>query len=365
MKLTNLKTLYKFTSSLFDREEQAKKAAMIILGILKARSPRITEVARAIPKGFFAGHKMIYRFLKRAPLKEALLRLLYEDAPFVICDPTEIPRPQARRTPYVGTLKDGKTKGFQLLVFSSPYKGRAIPFWFVVFSSRTISQEESSRNLVHLKAFLQVKDLLGERPLVLDREFSYGRLLSQLKGAGIHFVVRLNTARHPSFTDKEGQKRRLSLACGERVFLEGLRYKGEVEVNVAGVWEKGHSEPLWVITDLSPQEALSIYRKRMAIEESFRDLKTLLSLEKLMNKAQEYLEGMVALMLMAYGIGLALGEAVRETVFGGSRSYRLYSGLFVLLRLKVKVSYEDIRKIVEQSLSLFPWLALSPVSTHV
>ena len=67
MKLTNLKTLYKFTSSLFDREDQAWKAAMIIQAILKARSPRITEVARAIPKPFFAGHKMIHRFLKRAP----------------------------------------------------------------------------------------------------------------------------------------------------------------------------------------------------------------------------------------------------------------------------------------------------------
>ena len=86
MKLTNLKTLYKFTSSLFDREDQAWKAAMIILAILKVPSSRITEVARAIPKPFFAGHKMIYRFLTRAPLKEALLRLLYEDAPFVICD---------------------------------------------------------------------------------------------------------------------------------------------------------------------------------------------------------------------------------------------------------------------------------------
>ena len=115
-----------YLSSLFDREDQAKKAAMIILGILKARSPRITEVARAIPKAFFAGHKMIYRLLKRAPLKEALLRLFHEDAPFVICDPTEIPRPQARRTPYVGTLKDGKTKGFQLLVFSSPGKGHPV-----------------------------------------------------------------------------------------------------------------------------------------------------------------------------------------------------------------------------------------------
>ena len=86
-----------------------------------------------------------------------------EDAPFVICDPTEILRPQAKRTPYVGRLEDGKTRGSQPLVFSFPYKGRAIPFWFVVFSSRTISREETSRNLVHLKAFLQVKDLLGER----------------------------------------------------------------------------------------------------------------------------------------------------------------------------------------------------------
>ena len=75
---------------------------------------------------------------------------------------------------------------------------------------------------------------------------------------------------------KDGRKRRLSLACGERAFLEGLHYKGEVEVNVAGVWEPGHPEPLWIITDLDPKEALSIYRKRMAIEESFRDLKNLI-----------------------------------------------------------------------------------------
>jgi len=69
--------------------------------------------------------------------------------------------------------------------------------------------------------------------------------------------------------------------------------------------------------------------------------------------------------LMAYGIRLILGEVSRKMIFGKSKRYRLYSGLFVLLRLKVKVSYEDIPKIVEQSLSLFPRLALSPVSTHV
>jgi len=55
------------------------------------------------------------------------------------------------------------------------------------------------------------------------------------------------------------------------------------------------------------------------------------------------------LMLMAYGIGLVLGEVMREMIFWGSKTYRLYSGLFVLLRLKVKVGYEDMREIVEGS----------------
>ena len=99
---------------------------------------------------------------------------------------------------------------------------------------------------------MQLKELLGERPLVMDREFSYSWLLSQLKEVGIHFIVRLNTARHPTFTDKEGRRKHLSLAPKEKVFLEGLRYKGEV--NVAGVWEPGHPEPLWITTDLDLQK---------------------------------------------------------------------------------------------------------------
>ena len=53
---------------------------------------------------------------------------------------------------------------------------------------------------------------------------------------------------------------------------------------------------------------------------------------------------------MVYGIELALKETVRERVLGGYGSHRLYSGLFVLLKLRV--SYEDLQKVVERSLSL-------------
>ena len=87
-------------------------------------------------------------------------------------------------------------------------------------------------------------------------------------------------------------------------------------MNVAGKWRQGFQEPLWVMTNLEPEEGLEIYRARMKIEESFKDLKALLNLEKLMNKHQEQMEKMVALVLLAYAIGLLLGEAVRDQIYG-------------------------------------------------
>ncbi|MEM4203125.1 MAG: hypothetical protein QXS54_03550 [Candidatus Methanomethylicaceae archaeon] len=56
-----------------------------------------------------------------------LWRLFCEQAEYVMGDPTEIERPQALKTAYVGTLKDGKTKGFWILLLATPYRGRAIP----------------------------------------------------------------------------------------------------------------------------------------------------------------------------------------------------------------------------------------------
>jgi len=112
----------------------------------------------------------------------------------------------------VGRLKDGKTRGVQLLVFAVPYRGRAIPFFFISYSSRTIAEEESSRNLEHRRGLEVVKLLIGDKPVVLDREFSYQGLFEDFVEEGMKFVIRLNTGNHPTFKDKEGNKVVLSLA---------------------------------------------------------------------------------------------------------------------------------------------------------
>ena len=84
------------------------------------------------------------------------------------------------------------------------------------------------------------------------------------------------------------------------------------EVNVVGVWEPGHREPLWVMGNLPPGELLGVYRQRMKIEEAFRDLKGYLRMEGVMSKTLENAEKTLRLLAFAYALGLVVGETMRR-----------------------------------------------------
>jgi transposase len=95
-------------------------------------------------------------------------------------------------------------------------------------------------------------------------------------------------------------------------------YKGRIQVQVAGYWAEKYEEPLWVVTFLEdPEQALELYRKRMKIEEQFRDLKSVFQMEKMMPKRRDILEKLLALVLLAYGIGVLVGENLRDQVYRG------------------------------------------------
>ena len=119
--ILTFRRMEQFTDYLFDDRDEARKAALILKAILEARSPRLSDISQKLPgKNPDSNYKMLQRFLKAADPREALLRLYQIDAPFILMDPTEIPRPQAKKTEYVGRLQDGKTRGFWLLVQSWP-----------------------------------------------------------------------------------------------------------------------------------------------------------------------------------------------------------------------------------------------------
>jgi len=374
-----------FAQLLLAQEGQAETAAQILKAVLEARSPRLTDMAEKMPGNPAANYKTIQRFLSRVDPREVLMRLFQVDAPFVIADPTEIPRPQARKTPYVGVLQDGKTKGFWLLLLATPFRGRVIPFALVTYSSQTIAQEESSRNLYHNQAFAILKTVIGERPLVLDREFSYLELLLNLQAEDIHFVIRLKLGSHPPiFTDQEGERVDLSLSRGEERLIHNVFYKGQVRVNLIGRWRRGFAQPLWVMTDLAPQQGWAMYQARMKIDECFRDLKSLLALDKIMNRQQENMEKVTALVMLAYTLGLLIGEKLRDVLYGPEppqpktvdssqeqpracrRTKRdLYSGLFILLKHKPRLPAKATQPLLRDVLTQFRTLVQHPVRTYV
>jgi len=370
---------------LFDDEKLAKQASKIIQAILEAQSPRLSHVVEKMAGKSSSNYKMIQRFLCRIDLKQVLLRFYQEEAKFVIGDPTEMVRYNAPKTSYVGTLSDGRTAGYWLLMLSMPYRGRAIPFSYVIYSSKTIGEQITSRNQEHYRCFEEVKQLLGKRPLVLDREFSYHDLMEVLTLEHIHFVIRLNVGKGVRIMDEGGRLVDLSIQPGQTVIRSNVYYLGKIKVNLIGCMEKGLAKPLWVITTLKPNQGLKIYQQRMKIEQTFRNCKDLLHLPKLMNKLQKQLEQMIALTLIAYNIGLWYGEALRDVAYGHLRpdqlqdslagklvvdikqhpKWLLYSGLFVLIKQELKITRQVMQRICQEVIRAFEILIYGNVRTFV
>lgn len=377
-----------FMHYLIDDEKAAEKGGEIVQGILKGKSPRLTNIAEQMDGQSESNYKAIHRFIGQTDVKESLLRLYQEEADFVIGDPTEMPRYKAPQTEYVGTLSDGQTPGYWLLVLSTPFRGRAIPFHFITYSSKTIGEQATSRNQEHTRCFAAVKELLGDKPLVLDREFSYRALMERLYVEEIPFVIRLNLGdqhKQPRLIDADGNPIKLFVRPGKTVIYRQVYYLGVIPVNLIGHWRKGLSNPLWVISSLEPKAALQVFQNRMKIEMTFRHCKDLLHLPKLMNKRQDYLEKMIALTLIAFIISLLFGEAQRDVTYGlldpqhvqdclfgevtqqvsQHRKWRLYSGPFVFLIQKPKLSDDTMALIAQAVLSFVPLLVYGHVRTSV
>ena len=83
--------------------------------------------------------------------------------------------------------------------------------------------------------------------------------------SGYKFVIRLKVGNNPTVLNENGDKISLTINPGDKVYLRGVYYKGKLEVNISGKWntgkwDKGFSEPMWVISNLPPEEAIEIYR---------------------------------------------------------------------------------------------------------
>ena len=189
----------------------------------------------------------------------------------------------------------------------------------------------------------------------------------------IKYVIRLNQDSQPPkfYYDARGKRElKLRIAPGEgpKIYRQ-VYYQGVLQVNIVGVWEAGFKSPLWIITNLEPEEGLRIYKLRTKIEVCFRDLKSLLHLHQIMNRSRSYLEKALALILITYAIALLVGEAIRDVRLANvapnevdlqnppetdkSSKWYSFSGLFLLLKRRRRLDTRTLRQITQAVFAIF------------
>ena len=90
------------------------------------------------------------------------------------------------------------------------------------------------------------------------------------------------------------------------------------------------------------------------------------------------MEKMVALMMIAYALGVLVGEAIRDHIYpepGATqdgevskvkgKARQLYSGLFILLKQRLDLTTDTLRGLVSQVLHSFTKLVWGDVPTLV
>lgn len=304
----------------------------VVFAIKNVRNMRISRIADTIKGNTESNRKEIQRSLNKLSQEDLSLALLSFVSPkdrLVLMDFTEKECPNAKNTEHVGILKDGKTRGYGILTLSIPFKGRSKAIFAKVISSATLNRDSVGKWQAIQHALEDILPILQGRTIIADREFSNEEMMQFFIDKGIYFCIRLKTSagKHlVQILDKKGNRVNFSLPKGSKRYFKNVYYKGNLKVNIAAQWPSQFAEPMYVITNCSPKLALIFYKKRMKIEESFKDIKDKLKFVKLMNKNQDILEKLLMIGFLAYNIFLYVGEMIRSNP-KNRKIARKFSGL--------------------------------------
>lgn len=283
----------------------------------------LAAVARALPlpTSFKDRYKRLNRFLDNGlfdpqGLTEGLFAVLLGTA-------------AAQAT--VPVVLDQSTVGLaQLLLAGLPVAGRILPLGLMTFTYADIQnrpEREKSQNFLERCFFVRLLDAAppGVRLcFILDRGYARVSLvLDLLAQPGAGFILR--TRRDVTIERlKRGRQTRCRIGSlraphGQPRRLERIRYHRwqPVEVDLIIYYERGHKEPWYLVVPpgsagwLPTPEVVTLYRRRMHIEQGFRDFKTHLGVRGL--RLQVRISERVGRLLMAFTLAYALVVALGLT----------------------------------------------------
>ena len=258
-----------------------------------------------------------------------------------------------------------------ILMISLIYNNRAIPVYFELLNKKGSSNLEEQKQVLSpsLNLFKEYKIVvLG------DREFcsvDLAKWLSSMKG--VYFSLRLKKNEYVELeTDIWFRLDELCLQPGMSFYIQGIKVtksKGFSGGNLVGKWrrnyrQKSSKEPWFLLTNLdSLSDSISAYKKRMGIEEMFRDLKLGGYNLESTNLKNERLTALIIIITLAYSHSTFMGEKiknkgiseylVRPTEKG--RNYKRHSDFSIGLNASNFLDgIHFFQKQIEELTSLFP-----------
>lgn len=293
------------------RRSQRTTLGYLVAGLVDGGCAGVAAIGRQLPGPAFAKHKIkrVDRFLGNgrvdlAVVSQALLNWATESGSRLLLalDWTDLPQ------------------GKKMLSLSVPSRGRALPVHLRVVDERRMWKSQNNLEEGLIKELLTLLPL-GTKPVLLaDRGFGRTRLMQQLKGWGVSFVLRVQGV---AIVRSQGRKRRLQaipLQRGQTVWLRRVLYRDEepVEVNVVLTWRRRMKEAWTLVTDLDdpPHTIITYYGRRMQIEESFRDTKSVrwgFRFRHVRLSTCERYERLLMVLMLAYLFLMAVGaQAERD-----------------------------------------------------
>ncbi len=263
-------------------------------------------------------------------------------------------------------LDQSTIRGIEVLLMGLVFEGRVLPVGFCCF---TYDRIHKSQNILEESLILAVMSCFapGKRPvLVMDRGYARVALLGKLKLWGVPFVVRAKRNVVVYMGGRRLSLGRIPVRPGQMVRHRVLYHGQQKEpVDLVVFWGKRHQEPWYLMVpehwELSTEQIVELYAKRMCIEQGFRDWKTHLGVRGLVFKTADAGPRLTRLLLafaVSYLLCLALGstshgQAVRAFVeiprrrarHGTCRTLSVLSVGIISLSLK-RFAQQAIRELI-------------------
>jgi len=197
------------------------------------------------------------------------------------------------------------SEGRRMLAAKAAVARRAVPLAWTIMEKSQFTRRRKSQNDAEEQMILRLKKAFGAYPwiLVADRGFARASLFAKLQGWGIRYVIRASSNVWVEGAGCAGPLGRWPRRAGAavrygKVFYHRMR---RLPVSLCISHAEPAPEPWYLVTNVEgkARAIADIYRRRMWIEESFRDAKSNLGLRGLWLATTERMERLLIVMAVA------------------------------------------------------------------